>query len=66
MSLSAHEKTHLTLRDEYYRSLDENNRLISKLNNELADITFKLMQQKEASNSNAHFLAEINCLRIKI
>jgi hypothetical protein len=43
MTLTAHQKSHQTLREEYYRSLDENSRLIGKLSDELAVITSRLM-----------------------
>lgn len=66
MSLGAHRKAHESLREEYYRSLEENNRLITKLNNELADITHRLYEQKIENQTNAYFLSEINCLSLKV
>jgi hypothetical protein len=42
-TISVHEKSHQSLLSEYYRSLDENNRLIRQLNGELEDITRRLI-----------------------
>lgn len=40
--------------------------MISKLNNELADITQRLIAQKDLNNSNAQYLSEIHLLNLKL